>query len=137
MIRLLVRRIVVRTNVRAKRLYRVRDQCRSITVAAHEFCWWPKGQVQDVVKDQHLPVTVRASADADGRSTYFGGDHGRYLAGDALQVQAGDTSAIKSDCITHELLDARQIFPLYFVTAHHVDRLRGQSDMPGHGNFGV
>src|SRR5258708_15931363 len=116
MIALLVGRIVVRPSVRAKRRHLVREWCGSVAVVAHEFCWWPKGQIQDVVEDQHLPVTVGAGADADGRDTYFGGDHSRDLAGDALQVHASDTSAIKADTIPHKLLHTTPTFPPSLIT---------------------
>src|SRR5438309_616817 len=108
-----------------------------VTVATHEFGRLLEGQVQDVVEDEHLTIAVRACTDADGRRLNFSGDHGRYFARDAFQINAGHAGAIEGNGVPHQVLDGSQVFSLYLVAAHHVYRLRRQANVTGDWNFGV
>src|SRR4029079_5765993 len=76
MVGLLVSRVLVRRNVGPEGLYRPGNRRAQVGVPAHKLGGMPKGQLQEFVEDQHLPIAVRARADADGRSLDFGGNHG-------------------------------------------------------------
>src|SRR5579872_2671395 len=113
------------------------DEFRSIAVAANEFRCGSEGQIQNVVQHEDLAIAIESCADADGWSLHFGGNHGGDFAGHAFEDYAGDASAIEGDGIAHELLDSGKRLALDFVSAHHVDGLRGEADVSGDGNFGV
>src|SRR5579864_7485984 len=136
-IRLLVGGILVRSHVRAKGLHRIRDQGSRISVAPHELCRWPKGQVQNVMKDEHLPVAFRTCANPDGRSANLGGNHSCNFPRNAFEEETGHAGTVEGHGIAHQLLNAAQALALHLVAAHHIDGLRGQADMPGHRNLGV
>ena len=96
-----------------------------------------KGQIEQIVEHQHLAVAIRSGADADGGSVDLGRDHGGDFARDAFEIHAGHAGAVERDSIAHELFDAAERLALHLVAAHHVDRLRGEADVPGDRNFGV
>src|SRR5438132_6808275 len=56
-----------------------------VGVAADELRGEVVVEAEEIVEDQHLPVAVRAGADADGRRGDALGDHRRQLGGAALQ----------------------------------------------------
>src|SRR5688500_10199389 len=64
-------------------------------VSAHEARRDPLFQAEQVVVDQHLPVAVRAGADADGRNFQTLADLGSQVGGDALQDQGEGAGLFK------------------------------------------
>jgi hypothetical protein len=98
----------MRDNVGAKLLYGVGDQGRRIAIVPDEFGGSAESHVQDVVEYQHLAVAFRARSDTNRRGLNFGGDHGSNFARYSFQLNASDTGAVESDCVTHELFDCGQ-----------------------------
>src|SRR6266700_6392500 len=98
----------------------MRDFSGSIAVAAHEFCRRAEGQVQDVVKDEHLAIAPWSSADPNCRSGDLASDEVGYFAGNSFQENAGYTGAVESGCVPHELFDVGQRLALDLVSAHAV-----------------
>ena len=88
-----------------------------------------KGQIQNVVEHQHLPIAIRPGADADGGRLDLGRNHGRDFARDAFEQMQATPAAIERHGVAHELLDAAEVFALHLVAAHHVDRLRRQANV--------
>src|SRR5581483_10715441 len=113
------------------------DQRCGVAVATHEFRGVTEGQVQNVVKDQHLAIAVRARTDTDCRGLHFGRDHGCDLAWNSFEVNAGDAGSVERGSIAHELLDVAERLALHLVSAHDIHRLRGKADVACHRNFRV
>src|SRR5437879_5706844 len=105
MIRLLVRWILPRHNIRAEGLRRVRDLGSRISVAAHKLSRCSESQVQDIVEDEHLAVATWPGANPYGRRRNLSRDHPRHFAWNSLEKNAGHSSAVKCSGISHELLD--------------------------------
>src|SRR5262249_55611627 len=60
MIRLILRRILARDHVSAKRLHSVRDGCRCVAIVPYEFGRLRERQVENVVEYENLPIAIRA-----------------------------------------------------------------------------
>src|SRR5438445_9217897 len=114
----------------------VRDLGGSVAEAGYELCRRSEGEVQDVVKDEHLAIAARASAYANGRGMDFAGNQVRDFARNSFQENAGHSSAVEGGGIAHELLDIGQRLALDFVSAHAVHGLRSEADVSSDGNFG-
>src|SRR5581483_969624 len=137
MIRLGVRWILVRLDVRAKRMRRVADQRSGVGIMPNEFRGRTKSQIEEIVENQHLPVALRTRSNANCGRAHLDSDHCGDFPGNAFEVDAGYSGAVESGGVAHELLHRRKRFALHLVTTHYVNGLRGQTDVAGDRNFGV
>src|SRR5579872_1962592 len=131
MIRLAVRRILMRHHVCPERLSRIADQSSGISVTANEFRWLPKGQVQNVMNYQHLAITFGTGPDPDSRCCNLGRNHCCNFAGNAFEIDTSHAGPIQSHRIAHELFDALKRLSLNLVSAHHIYRLRSETNVAG------
>src|SRR5262249_6196357 len=56
---------------------------------------------------------------------------------DAFQINTCNPGAVEGHRVAHQVLDRGQVFSLHLVAAHHVHRLRSQTDVSGNRDFGV
>src|ERR1019366_9598404 len=56
------------------------EEGRAVGVLTREFCGRREGEVEEIVKDEDLPVAIGASADADGGNAGLCGDGGGEFA---------------------------------------------------------
>ena len=89
------------------------------------------------MENQHLPITLRASTNTDRRSFDLGSNQRRNLTRNAFHKYAGHARAIQRHGIAHQLFHCAQVLSLHLVSAHDIDRLRRQPNVPGHRNLRV
>ena len=88
---------------------------------------------QQVVKDEHLPVAIRAGADADGGDAICAVILAASSRGMHSSTTANAPDSATASGVVHDLIGR----PLNFVCAHPADGLRTEADVAHHGNIGV
>src|SRR6185437_12814762 len=136
-IRLVVCRKPFRLHIGFELRNGICDQRSRIPVLANEFCRLPVRQVDEVMNDQHLAIALRSSPDPDRCATDFFGDHRRNFTRDSFEDDGEDARPVEGHCVAHQSLDGSDGLALHAVSAHHVHRLRRESDVSHYGNFSV
>src|SRR5277367_1706036 len=120
MVGLAIRRILMRDHIFAESMDGVSDERGCIPETANEFGWRSKGEIQNIVEDDHLAIAVRSRSNADGRSRDFGRDHGGHFARNAFEHKERYARSIERHGIAHKLFDLGQRLALNLVAAHDV-----------------
>src|SRR5205807_2957846 len=110
MVRLFVGWVAARFDIADELVNGVADQRCGVAIAAHELGCRRKGQIYDVMKHQHLSVTLRSSANANGGGGDFMSDHGCYLAWQSFQHQGKYSGAVQRNGVFYQPFNASQVF---------------------------
>src|SRR5262249_38292302 len=106
-----------------------------VGILAREFWRRAERHAEEVVHDENLSVAIRPGTDADRRNAQFTGNLRCQLAGQRFQDYGESARGLYCAGITQYLLRGVWRFPLHFVAAEGVDRLRRQTDVAHNGDF--
>src|ERR1043165_3757439 len=96
MIRLRIRRILPRSYIGAESLSRMSNQSRSIAVVPHKLSRSVEGQIQQVMENQNLPITLGPSANPNRGSTNLRCNQSSHFSRNAIKHYASHASPVQS-----------------------------------------